>query len=151
MDKKIENYFLSMERVDGYNLVKMSFPSQWECKCSSSQIQSGAMETPNGRVWCFYIECGLGSFDDVYKEISSIIDRNLVRDKKISTIKDIGDLSYKISEIDDTKIFKLYNKVKSFYNKAIEEKNKKHDGGSNPVDNGDSKVENPTTSESSEK
>lgn len=151
MDKKIENYFLSMERVDGYNLVKMSFPSQWECKCSSSQIQSGAIETPNGRVWCFYIEYGLGSFDDIYKEISSIIDRNLVRDKKISTIKDIGDLSYKISEIDDTKIFKLYNKVKSFYNKAIEEKNKKHDGGSNPIDNGDSQDENPTTSESLEK
>lgn len=151
MDKKIENYFLSMERVDEFDLVKMSFPPQWECKCSSSQIQSGAVETPNGRVWCFYIEHGLGSFDDIYKEISSIIDRNLVRDKKISTIKDIGDLSYKISEIDDTKIFKLYNKVKSFYDKAIEEKNKKHDGDSKPVDNGDSKVENPTTSESSEK
>ena len=151
MDKKIENYFLSMERVNGYNLVKMSFPSQWERKCSSSQIQSGVVETPNGRVWCFYIEHGLGSFDDIYKEISSIIDRNLVRDKKISTIKDIGDLSYKISEIDDTKIFKLYNKVKSFYNKAIEEKNKKHGGGSSPVDNGDSKDENPTTSESLEK
>ena len=140
-----------MERVDEFDLVKMSFPPQWECKCSSSQIQSGAVETPNGRVWCFYIEHGLGSFDDIYKEISSIIDRNLVRDKKISTIKDIGDLSYKISEIDDTKIFKLYNKVKSFYNKAIEEKNKKHDGGSNPIDNGDSQDENPTTSESLEK
>lgn len=151
MNKKIENYFLSMERVDEFDLVKMSFPPQWECKCSSSQIQSGAVETPNGRVWCFYIEHGLGSFDDIYKEISSIIDRNLVRDKKISTIKDIGDLSYKISEIDDTKIFKLYNKVKSFYNKAIEEKNKKHDGGSNPIDNGDSQDENPTTSESLEK
>ena len=125
MNKKIENYFLSMERVDEFDLVKMSFPPQWECKCSSSQIQSGAVETPNGRVWCFYIEHGLGSFDDIYKEISSIIDRNLVRDKKISTIKDIGDLSYKISEIDDTKIFKLYNKVKSFYNKAIEEKKQK--------------------------
>lgn len=144
MDKKIENYFLSMERVDEFDLVKMSFPPQWECKCSSSQIQSGAVETPNGRVWCFYIEHGLGSFDDIYKEISSIIDRNLVRDKKISTIKDIGDLSYKISEIDDTKIFKLYNKVKSFYDKAVEEKNKKHGGGSNPVDNGDSKGQPPT-------
>ena len=151
MDKIMENYFLSMERVDEFDLVKMSFPPQWECKCSSSQIQSGAVETPNGRVWCFYIEHGLGSFDDIYKEISSIIDRNLVRDKKISAIKDIGDLSYKISEIDDTKIFKLYNKVKSFYNKAMEERNKKHDGGSNPVDNGDSQDENPTTSESLEK
>ena len=122
MNKKIENYFLSMERVDEFDLVKMSFPPQWECKCSSSQIQSGAVETPNGRVWCFYIEHGLGSFDDIYKEISSIIDRNLVRDKKISTIKDIGDLSYKISEIDDTNIFKLYNKVKSFYDKAVEKR-----------------------------
>lgn len=151
MDKKIENYFLSMERVNGYNLVKMSFPSQWECKCSSPQIQSGAVETPNGRVWCFYIECGLGSFDDIYKEISSIIDSNMVRDKKISTIKDIGDLSYKISEIDDTKIFKLYNKVKSFYDKAMEERNKKNSISSNPVDNGDSKIEKPNTSESIEK